>query len=105
MTMPAPRGRLTPARRQIIDALLDRLLDLPHPARAQRMHELARSHRRIHAWLERLLAASDNPTSFLQSIFERAGDAALTHLELRREGPPPGSFREFPKSGIWEFTI
>ena len=91
MTMRAPSGRLTPARRRIIDALLDRLLDLPRPARAQRMHELAQSHCRIHAWLERLLAASDNPTSFLQSIFERAGESALTQLELRREGPPPGT--------------
>jgi len=55
------------------------------------MRELAQSHPRIHAWLERLLAASDNPTSFLQSIFNRAGDAALANLMLGHEALPPGT--------------
>ena len=55
------------------------------------MRDLAHRHPRIHAWLERLLAASDEPTSFLQTVFDRAGDAALTNLELQREGLPPGT--------------
>jgi len=91
MTRQTPSGRLTPARRQVLDAALDRLLDLSPSARANRMRDLAGSHPRLHGWLERLLAASDNPTSFLQSLFERAGDAALTNLELLREGLPPGT--------------
>lgn len=87
----SPRGRLTPARRKTIDALLDRVLDLSGPARAQRMRALARSHPRIHAWMERLLAASDHPTSFLESVFDRAGEAALTQLSLQQEGLPVGT--------------
>jgi len=91
MTTRTPSGRLTPARRKTIDALLDQLLDLSSPARAQRMRDLACSHPRIHAWMKRLLAASDNPTSFLESVFDRAGDAALTSLKLQQEGLPAGT--------------
>jgi len=87
----SPPGRLTPARRKTIDALLDQVLDLSDTARERRMRDLAGSHPRIHAWMARLLAASDNPTSFLESIFDRAGDAALTNLKLQQEGLPAGT--------------
>jgi len=91
MTKHTPTVRLTPARRKVIDALLDQLLDLSAAARAQRMRELARRCPRIHSWLERLLMASGNPTSFLESMFERAGDAALADFTLQREALPAGT--------------
>lgn len=84
-------NRLTPARRRVLDALLDVMLELPSAERAARMRELASSHARVHAWLERLLEASVQPTSFLQTLFERAGDAAISSIRLQQNALPPGT--------------
>ncbi|MEX0914513.1 MAG: serine/threonine-protein kinase, partial [Wenzhouxiangellaceae bacterium] len=59
--------------------------------RDQRMREIAHSHPRVHAWLERLVEASEHPTSSLQIMFRRAGDAALSDMRLRDNALPPGT--------------
>jgi serine/threonine protein kinase/tetratricopeptide (TPR) repeat protein len=74
----APRpGRLTPARRQRLDALLDHLLDLDAPDRERRLAELAERCPRLHAHAARLVDASTAPTDFLRTLFERVGRKAL----------------------------
>ncbi len=92
-------NRLTPARRRVIDALLDELLELSDTERNQRMRVIAQHHRRVHAWLERLVEASSHPTSFLESLFERAGDAAVSDFKVQRDALPPGT-----RIGDWRLT-
>lgn len=78
---PTPRqptrpGRLTPARRKRIDALLDELLDLDADARAARLDALARRCPRLHAHAARLVEASTAPTDYLRTLFERLRGSA-----------------------------
>ena len=75
----------------MIDALLDELLDLSGAERRDRMREIARRHPRVHACLQRLLEASEQPTSFLHTLFQRAGEAVVSDLELERDALPPGT--------------
>jgi len=75
----------------VLDALLDEVLDLSGAQRRRRVREIAKRHPRLHACLERLLEASEQPTSFLHSLLQRAGDAAVSDLELERHALPPGT--------------
>lgn len=75
----------------MIDATLDELLELSKSERIERMREIARRQPRVHAWLERLVAASEQPTSFLQTMFRRAGDAAISDIDLKRNALPVGT--------------
>lgn len=70
-------ARLTPARRKLIDRLLDELLDAEPEQRAEFMAGLARRHPRLHRHVDRLLEASTAPTNFLATLFDRVGRKAL----------------------------
>ncbi|NKI34679.1 serine/threonine protein kinase [Wenzhouxiangella sp. XN79A] len=70
-------GRLTPARRQRIDALLDHLLDLDGPTCDRELAALAERCPRLHAHAARLVEASTAPTDYLRTLFERVGRRAL----------------------------
>ncbi len=75
----------------MIDALLDEVLELTGAARQRRMRQIAKRYPRVHACLERLVEASEEPTSFLESVFQRAGEAAVSALELERDALPTGT--------------
>jgi non-specific serine/threonine protein kinase/serine/threonine-protein kinase len=82
---------LTPQRRRFIDRLLDGLLDLDADGRRDRLSAIAARAPRVHAQLERLLAAADEPTSFLDDVVDRAGEAALADVRHEDEILPPGT--------------
>jgi non-specific serine/threonine protein kinase/serine/threonine-protein kinase len=84
-------GRLTPARRRLIDRLLDSLLDLEATERSARLDALRRRAPRIHDHVRRLLAASLEPTSFLSDAVGRAGSAAFSDLDESDPTLPPGT--------------
>lgn len=83
-------GRLTLARRRVLDRELERLLELPETARRQRLAELAVSHRRCGAWLARLVDVMDDPLETIERPLGRVAD----HLAAARAGAlalPPGT--------------
>jgi non-specific serine/threonine protein kinase/serine/threonine-protein kinase len=84
-------GRLTPARRRLLDQLLEQLLELDDGRRNARLATLAARHPRIHVHLQRLLAAAVEPSSFLTDLVGRAGDAALSDLDRPEPTLPPGT--------------
>ncbi len=69
------RGRLTPARRRVIDRLVDQWLDADPKVLDSSLEELHHRAPRVAAWVTSLLAASRQPTHYLQTLFERAGNA------------------------------
>lgn len=78
-----PSGRLTPARRRLLDKLLDDLLDRSPQDRAVALSEIRKRVPRLGAWLARLLAASTEPGGMLdQDVRPLVGDA----LEARTAG-------------------
>src|SRR5690625_521836 len=73
-------ARLTPARRQLIDRLLDQLLDLPEKQRRQRLEQLAGRAPRIGAWVKRLAAATGQDDSgLLDATLRDLAEDALNH--------------------------
>ncbi len=90
--MAIPTARLTPARRRLLDRLLDELLDLDAPVRAARMRALADRCPRLHRRLDALLSASLEPLDYLETMLQRAGGEAFSALD--RSEPvvlPPGT--------------
>ncbi|QOC23913.1 serine/threonine protein kinase [Wenzhouxiangella sp. AB-CW3] len=69
------RPRLTPRRRRLVDRLLDDLLELGEAERRVRLSQLETGHPRIACWVSELVAASDQPGEFLNTLFDRAGQA------------------------------
>lgn len=69
------RGRLTPARRRVIDQLVDQWLDADPQELNRSLIELQRRAPRIFSWVASLLVASKQPTQFLQTLFQRASHA------------------------------
>lgn len=74
MTRP---GRLTAARRRLLDRLLDALLDVQDDVRQSELDAIESRCPRLHAHLARLVEASTAPTDYLQTLFERIGQKAL----------------------------
>ena len=83
--------RLTPARRALLDRLLDRLLDLEPEARKRELAAVADSHPRMHFHLSRLVEASTEPTQYLETLFGRVGSAALDSIQPEPSTLPPGT--------------
>ncbi|MEM7055096.1 MAG: protein kinase, partial [Pseudomonadota bacterium] len=81
MSKPEYTARLTPVRRALLDRLLDQLLDLSLVERNQQLSALAKTHPRIHAHLACLVAASTEPTHYLETLFGRVGSAALDSIQ------------------------
>jgi len=74
-------ARLTPARRKLLDRLLDGLLDLEPSIRTERMQALAKRCPRLHRRLEALLSASLEPLDYLETLLQRAGGEVFSSLE------------------------
>jgi eukaryotic-like serine/threonine-protein kinase len=86
------RLRLTTARRRLLDRLLDRLLELDEIERERELAAIAVRAPRIHRWLAELVAASTEPTHFLDTMFERVGHAVRQDARSRHEVLlPPGT--------------
>lgn len=84
-------ARLTPARRRLLDALLDELLDLDAAARERELARIALRCRRLHGRLCALVEASREPAQYLETLFRRAGDAAFSEIEDRDLSLPSGT--------------
>ncbi len=89
-------ARLTPARRRLINRELGHFLDLDGDAVQRRLESLGQRCPRIAGHLERLLRASQAPTGFLDTLFERVGQAAGED----RSAPPP-ALPEGTRLGPW----
>lgn len=81
MTEVPAGARLTPARRRVLDELVDALLDADAARCAAELDRLRERTPRIHWWVCELLAAGREPSRYLQTLFERVGSAA------RQSGP------------------
>lgn len=98
LTESKPRpGRLTPARRRLLDREFDRLIDLPAEQRAQRLARLAERQPRIAAWLVRLLdAMAQTGDRFQEPLARVANELAAAHPAAGTElapGTPLGPWR------------
>ena len=90
------RSRLTAARRRLLDRLLDQLLELDEIEREREVQAIAARAPRVHGWLAELLAASTEPTGFLDTMFERVGQAAAHDAHSRHEVRLPQGTRLGP---------
>ncbi|NKI34680.1 serine/threonine protein kinase [Wenzhouxiangella sp. XN79A] len=84
-------ARLTPARRRLLDRLLDELLDRPEPERHERLAQLAERYPRLHRHLARLVEAAAPDGEGFTAVFERFGAAALSTLDDPDPSLPPGT--------------
>lgn len=76
--MPADHlPRLTALRRAVLDQQLDRFLELEPQQRLVQLQQFQTRYPRLHAWLQRLLAASDTPTAALRGAVDRTTGHAL----------------------------
>ncbi len=72
-----PAPRLTRARRQLLDGLLDRALDMDADERKRWLAGFARRYPRLHLWLARLIEASQTPTAHLQGAVARTAERVV----------------------------
>lgn len=78
---PKAFARLTPARRRLVDRLLDDLLDRPPAKRQTELSRIVERAPRVGAWLKRLLAASTEPGGMLdESAYSLVGEALDARL-------------------------
>ena len=85
-------ARLTPARRKLLDRLLDELLDLEPSVRSQRMQALAGRCPRLHRRLNALLSASLEPLDYLETLLQRAGGEVFSSIDSSASvALPPGT--------------
>lgn len=85
------RARLTRHRRRILDQLLDQLLAADSSDRAVRLAQLVQSHPRVGHWLTDLVAASEQPSQYLDTLFNRAGEAVHQDLDATAIRLPHGT--------------
>ncbi|NDY94249.1 serine/threonine-protein kinase [Wenzhouxiangella limi] len=95
---PDHRSRLTPARRRLLDRLLDELLDLDPAAREARLQALKARCPRVHGWLERLLEASQSPVSHLHDVVARSAEQAVS------SDNPPALLQPGDRLGSWQIV-
>ena len=87
-----PAGRLTPARRRVVDHLLDDLLDRSSFERDSELQRIRARAPRVGAWLSRLLAASTEPGGLLdESARSMMGDALEARLGRDDRRLEPGT--------------
>ena len=84
-------ARLTPARRRLLDALLDDLLDRAPGERQKLLSGLEARCPRLHSRLSALAEASAEPAHFLETLFQRAGQAAFSEIEHNDVALPAGT--------------
>jgi len=80
----------------LLDRLLDQLLELDETERERAVQAIAARAPRVHGWLAELLAASTEPTGFLDTIFQRVGQAAAHDAQSRQEVQLPQGTRLGP---------
>ncbi|WP_376694328.1 serine/threonine-protein kinase [Wenzhouxiangella sp. EGI_FJ10409] len=87
-----PAGRLTPARRRLLDRLLDELLDRPSSERGAALERIRARAPRLGAWLARLHAASTEPGGLLdESAQPMVGDALDARMSRDDRALEPGT--------------
>jgi len=84
-------ARLTPARRRLLDALLDDLLDREPDERRRLLAELQARCKRLHSRLAALVEASEEPAQYLETLFQRAGQAAFSEIDKNDVALPGGT--------------
>lgn len=90
MTAPRP-GRLTAARRQVLDRAFARLIDLPSDERNQRLAARCARSPRVGAWLQRLLRAMEGTEDALQASLGRMADELAAGSPLVGNALPSGT--------------
>lgn len=87
---------MTPARRRVLDELVDALLDADEARCAAELDRLRERTPRVHWWVCELLAAGREPSRYLQTLFERVGSAARQAGPDREINLPAGT-----RLGAW----
>ena len=90
------RPRLTPRRRRLVDRLLDELLELDEVECRTQLSRFESSHPRIALWLSELVAASEQPGEFLDTLVERASQVVRDSQDTKEFRLPPGT-----RLGAW----
>ncbi len=90
-------GRLTPARRKVLDRLLDQALEQPPEKRQEFVQRCKQRAPRLNFWLERLLMASSEPTGFLDQSARHMASEALA----ARTDPFPKTLVQGTRMGPW----
>lgn len=91
-------ARLTPARRKVLDRLLEQALEFDADQRTRFVAECRARAPRLTVWLERLLSAMDAPADFLDSSARHLVGEALDARESADVEPIPAGTR----LGPWE---
>ncbi|MGY6630374.1 MAG: protein kinase domain-containing protein [Wenzhouxiangella sp.] len=98
MNKGAPFSRLTPARRRVLDRLLDQALERPVEDRAAYLEQCRRRAPRMARWLSRLLDMSTEPTGLLDGSARHLAAEALAEPPAANLPPlPPGT-----RLGPWQ---
>jgi len=84
-------ARLTPARRRLLDQLLDDLLDREPDERNRLLAGLEARCPRLHSRLSALVEASAEPAQFLETLFQRAGQLAFSEIDKSDLALPAGT--------------
>src|SRR6056297_167533 len=82
---------LTPARRRLLDQLLDDLLDREPDERNRLLAGLEARCPRLHSRLSALVEASAEPAQFLETLFQRAGQLAFSEIDKSDLALPAGT--------------
>ncbi|MFU8877104.1 MAG: protein kinase domain-containing protein [Wenzhouxiangellaceae bacterium] len=99
MTKPERKPRLTPARRRLLDRLLEQLLELSPGQRIRRAGRLQETHPRLSRWVQPLLEAFSETDAEAPTVFDRLGQRALEQVEIERDRLPSGT-----RLGPWEIV-
>lgn len=84
-------ARLTPARRRLLDTLLDDLLDREPGERRRLLAGIESRCPRLHSRLSALVEASAEPAQYLETLFQRAGQAAFSEIDRNDVALPAGT--------------
>ncbi|MBL37426.1 MAG: hypothetical protein CMP07_03345 [Xanthomonadales bacterium] len=84
-------ARLTPARRRLLDTLLDDLLDRESGERRRLLAGIEQRCPRLHSRLSALVEASAEPAQYLETLFQRAGRAAFSEIDRNDVALPAGT--------------
>ncbi len=90
------QGRLPPARRRVLDRLLEQSLEMPPDKREQFVAECRERAPRLGGWLGKLLRAMDEPAEFLERSARDLVGEALEEREQGKSMPIPGGTRLGP---------